>query len=88
MPETLNTGDCHGILRKWARRWFIGAVFAAAAGGTATVAFAAWWFAKIGGRGGEQRFFGQALGEMLVGGWLAGITVGLLIAFGYSGYII
>jgi len=61
--------------------WLAFAIVAAIGGGAATVAFAAWWFAEVGGHCGVVRFYEQAFGVFIVGGWLVGTAVGLLVAF-------
>jgi hypothetical protein len=63
------------------KAWLAGAVIASIIGGAATVAFAAWWFADVGGHCGVVRFYEQAFGVFVVGGWLAGTAGGLLVAF-------
>jgi len=62
------------------KAWLAGAVAAAVIGGTATMAFAAWWFAEVGGHCGVVRFYEQAFGVFVVGGWFVGTAVGLLTA--------
>ena len=63
------------------KTWLAGAVSAAVIGGTVAVAFAVWWFAAVGGHCGVVRFYEQAFGVIIAGGWLAGTAVGLLLAF-------
>lgn len=63
------------------KAWLAGAVVASLVGGAATAAFAAWWFGDVGGHCGVVSFYEQAFGVIVVGGWLAGTAVGLLIAF-------
>lgn len=61
--------------------WLAVGVAVAIGGGAVTAAFAAWWFAEMSGHCGVVRFYEQAFGVFIVGGWLVGTAVGLLVAF-------
>ena len=74
------TDSAHEFRRR--KAWLGAAVIAAVIGGAAAVSFAAWWFAEVRGHCGVVRFYEQAFGVILVGGWLAGTAAGLLIARG------
>ena len=61
--------------------WIFGALAATAVAATAALVFAAWWFATAGAACGVVRFYEYLFGVLLIGGWLTGTTVGLLVAF-------
>lgn len=68
-----------GLRHGWA--WLAGAILAAIIGGAVTVYFATWWFAEVGGHCGFVRAYEQLFGAFIIGGWLAGTFIGLVIAF-------
>ena len=57
------------------------AAIIALAGGALLCAWAVWWFGGVSGHCGVVRFYEQALGVVLTGGWLAGTAIGLAIAY-------
>jgi len=61
--------------------WFPAALIAALIGGVATFSVAVWWLIRISRHCGVVRFYEQAFALILVGGWLAGTAIGLLVAF-------
>lgn len=60
--------------------WLRGALAVAAIAAAAALVFAGWWFPKTSAACGVVRVYEYIFGALLIGGWLAGTTVGLLLA--------
>ena len=73
------TEDCQGARPRSA--WLLAALLATAAGALAAVIFAAVWFDHAAEGDGLVRFFEQAFGVIVLGGWLLVTGVGLSVAF-------
>ena len=55
-------------------------LIATAIGAVTAITFAGWWFNDVKGHCGVVRFYEQLLGAIVIGGWLGGTGIGVLVA--------